>query len=1459
MAKKGKKNKKKDKEEEQTASSFVFGPVINGARAAYNVATVGRDTIEDGYNTLSQAAQAIRMVNEIQNAETAMGVVRGMSEFQRATTGAVRSGASFVSNVRELADHLSNLSHVLIGEDVIPGWASQFVNTLSFMKMAWEQNKDLWAARGLLDGLKGTSSVLKNIFDRVNRNVNHFGLTVVDGATLKTAKKYRKGAWYISELGDLILKKGTTLRKAYGRYLLDHPIKNRERFLKIESIAMDRNSRLKRKKKKSIKYRDGEDNIYIISKDGIVIKIHDAKLGKDVYEPVKGIVPQLYDLKQHVDEYTKYYYKLQDLFLELSRALAPGSDLNTVMAIQLESDYHDLISHILTGEQKMAYKKFAQNFYSLLELGMEPEELLNLLISNPADIQLNKEAQELFNFLKKLQSGESINEETQQIFNYSYPDIRNNYFSGTELIHELGNTYMTRLNEFRPTLRQDIGTQAFVDTLLLGGTLLNTLLNRGMLTWALGVITIPALKWLLNAPAKFLGFNNKEREENNRRIDELNEALENALEICQEVLRRFEAIHELHLDYLSKLETLETEVRNMKVHDFPERPYTPIEEEEWTDAKENSNSIEEDWFSADEYVPEPEPKKIKMDDGAEEYGEPFSNGFESQPLETNPSNIANLTEQDNQDINNELQQLEGEVIVSDSSVEEETDDEKGRLIDWEGSDLDETLVDEETDSEKGRLIDWEGSDLDEVLVNEDEAKRPEAIPEDYDKYDWRWFENKTTNWIRSKLKTLKDPKKKEIYRQELKRREKEGVAPRPAPAPAPEPTIPITNNESQETVKPTNGTNVPENSPSFREWFPRRAEDVATPGFFEAFGRNVGYNMNGPRAYNYPRREFENVVTDFALGVHNHVPINDLIYGGSHLPALTDERWEISDFEQIEENATDDYVSQRQLIEIPTKEPPPSPEHFSQPDPSPEPNFNATRQVDMPIVNFAGANPDPNDPSSDSSSDSDDNHNFNDDNDFSDNDNEFDADDDLRSIGDRSGDELNVDDVDEANINEFNALNPLPNVVDVNIDPNEMGMRLEDFEVVPRLANDRMNHFIDAVSRESGLPRWMVERVVIRIGDVPNPQTIIKVINGAKLAGNVISGALAVYDIVKAINRMKARRQYKKFLDNVKKETERRLNEDVFNENGKRKRPTEKSSVELITEMSQEMQDWMRDLPDKTRSEIFDAILKNKDNFKIAQDLFYQTRGYGKVNKTILKNELNTSLQGGRSLGYVPQIFSSSYLERVFKAKMANTLPVDQTEQSSVIIKEDPIQEKLDTTILEAPAEDAPGHFEVTRVDDQAIYVKPVIEANALSDKVLDEDNVPDKVLEKTQEDDFDLPEAAVSVQTVNVAPAEPLVNNSNLIQDDSFDMTLLKVKGNPKVRRCSKCNTFVSLDKTHSARECADRLAKFKASRGKKRSHRRKGKKGDVVLTKAQAKKLLKAKKKIPSALKKLLQKSLK
>lgn len=174
-------------------------------------------------------------------------------------------------------------------------------------------------------------------------------------------------------------------------------------------------------------------------------------------------------------------------------------------------------------------------------------------------------------------------------------------------------------------------------------------------------------------------------------------------------------------------------------------------------------------------------------------------------------------------------------------------------------------------------------------------------------------------------------------------------------------------------------------------------------------------------------------------------------------------------------------------------------------------------------------------------------------------------------------------------------------------------------------------------------------------------------------------------------------------------------------------------------------------------------------------------------------------------------------------------------------------------------------------VESQVIEPEPlIVEENKNNTSV--EEKTVSVVEEKTDsvvEETADLSATTVDVipiveepasQPIEDYPVEDVTIESNLIENKDLTekpkMTLVPVKGNPKVMRCTTCNTFVSRSKGHDAGECAANLRKRDANRGKKR--RCNTKKCIARKGKTLAKKYCKKKGKIPKEVKDFLQKFL-
>lgn len=98
---------------------------------------------------------------------------------------------------------------------------------------------------------------------------------------------------------------------------------------------------------------------------------------------------------------------------------------------------------------------------------------------------------------------------------------------------------------------------------------------------------------------------------------------------------------------------------------------------------------------------------------------------------------------------------------------------------------------------------------------------------------------------------------------------------------------------------------------------------------------------------------------------------------------------------------------------------------------------------------------------------------------------------------------------------------------------------------------------------------------------------------------------------------------------------------------------------------------------------------------------------------------------------------------------------------------------------------------------------------------------VEDECFQTSSENDIELVEENSNIPMVRSQilcvkeeqPTSKIIEEENFIEDN---MTLVSVKGNPKVMRCTECNSFVSKNKPHSKAKCREIAAKFKASRGK-------------------------------------------
>lgn len=350
----------------------------------------------------------------------------------------------------------------------------------------------------------------------------------------------------------------------------------------------------------------------------------------------------------------------------------------------------------------------------------------------------------------------------------------------------------------------------------------------------------------------------------------------------------------------------------------------------------------------------------------------------------------------------------------------------------------------------------------------------------------------------------------------------------------------------------------------------------------------------------------------------------------------------------------------------------------------------------------------------------------------------------------------------------------------------------------PRFQNDPFtevwNNYMDVADAYSGLDTSKVRAVGAWIGR--HLDTIKKVVQGAQTVG-------AIWGLVSAIKRFKRNREFSKIVD------------DINSVIGKK-------------------------APSEPLSNSVRRRLINKLN-----DIFVEKPQYR--DKTMRKTPINSKYDGGRTLGIVPQKYLGNYFERVYQAKMNDELPKNPAEQTSVIVgHQEP--ELVDTTIMDVKT-DAPLQMSAT---EQIILNNDPVELDGESAV-----SAPSaiKVPEEVKETEIEIKPEPVPIITEPEDP-EPIpaapVPESKIIQSD-IDMTLLPVKGNSKVRRCSVCNTFVSKDKPHSASECRSRAAKFAANRGK---GKRKTRKSDASRKMA---KLVKQKrfKKLPKDIKDYLRKN--
>ena len=106
--------------------------------------------------------------------------------------------------------------------------------------------------------------------------------------------------------------------------------------------------------------------------------------------------------------------------------------------------------------------------------------------------------------------------------------------------------------------------------------------------------------------------------------------------------------------------------------------------------------------------------------------------------------------------------------------------------------------------------------------------------------------------------------------------------------------------------------------------------------------------------------------------------------------------------------------------------------------------------------------------------------------------------------------------------------------------------------------------------------------------------------------------------------------------------------------------------------------------------------------------------------------------------------------------------------------------------------------------------------------KNVNEEQVPQQIISEEKEE---IP--AVRSQILCVKEVKPTEADSNFLEEENSteenliqedrSMTLVSVKGNNKVLRCTECNSFVSKNKPHTKTKCREIAAKFKANRGKR------------------------------------------
>lgn len=170
--------------------------------------------------------------------------------------------------------------------------------------------------------------------------------------------------------------------------------------------------------------------------------------------------------------------------------------------------------------------------------------------------------------------------------------------------------------------------------------------------------------------------------------------------------------------------------------------------------------------------------------------------------------------------------------------------------------------------------------------------------------------------------------------------------------------------------------------------------------------------------------------------------------------------------------------------------------------------------------------------------------------------------------------------------------------------------------------------------------------------------------------------------------------------------------------------------------------------------------------------------------------------------------------------------------------------------------EEEPKIIEESKVEELVVAEMP--ESKTIETETVDESSI----MAETTVDVVPIVQEPPDSQPMDLDnfPIEDLPTESNLIEQTDLtkdkEMVLVPVKGNPKVMRCTACNTFVSRERPHTMDECASNRRKRDACRGKKR--RCNTKKCIARKGKTLAKKYCKKKSKLPKEVKAFLEKFL-